>query len=65
MSISLSRLHEHKKQSQVLERKDGCMAGFYGVLSLLGVADEGSGHGLFCPPFTGPLAHLSFLCRCP
>lgn len=65
MSISLSRLHEHEQQSEVLGRKEGCMAGFYGVLSLLGVADEGWGAGCFVPQFPGPLAHLSFLCRCP
>lgn len=28
MSISLSRLHEHKQQSEVLGREDGRMAGF-------------------------------------
>lgn len=65
MSFSLSRLHEHKQQSEVVGRKNGCMAGFYGVLSLLGWLTRARGHGLFCPPFTGLLAHLFFLCRCP
>lgn len=49
MSISLLRLHEHEQQSEVLGREEGCMAGFYGVLSLLGVAEEGWGTGCFVP----------------